>query len=264
MAREENEGETVMRRISLISAGILLLFLGAVAPASANQDQRDQGSQTRKQEQTKPEVQQPAKPEEQKQAKPEAQQQKPQTQARPARQEQRQQRKTQPEQAKSNSKQQEQQAQPAKEEQQKQSKSQQARAEQNDQQKERQANNQQERTSQQRQQSAYSRPPQRTEEEQTRQRAQPSLRLSAMVNSRIPDARFHSNFGRTHEFRIGSPRMVDGYSRFQYGGYWFGFVQPWPTNWYYSDDVYVDYINGQYYLCNPYYPGVNLAISVVM
>ena len=55
-----------------------------------------------------------------------------------------------------------------------------------------------------------------------------------------------SNFGSGHRFRIGSPRMVGGYSRFQYGGYWFGFVQPWPDGWYYTDDVYIDYVDGEY------------------
>ncbi len=105
---------------------------------------------------------------------------------------------------------------------------------------------------------------QRTSVEMQRQRSQPELRLSARGEGRIPDDRFRSHFGRGHEFRIGSPRLVDGYSRFQYGGYWFGFVQPWPVDWYYTDDVYVDYINGEYYLCNPSYPGAQIAISVVL
>jgi hypothetical protein len=248
-----------MKRVSLISAGALLLFVGAVAPAYAQQDQHEQGSQAPKQEQqAKPEQQQQAKP----QAQPQAQQQKPQPQAKPAKQEQQRQPKAQPEQAKSNSKQPQQQTQSVKQEPQQQAKSQQAQTKQNNQQKQQQAKNQQ--VSQPRQQSASSRAPQRTEEAQTRQRAEPALRLSATSSSRIPDARFQSNFGSSHEFRIGSPRMVGGYSRFQYGGYWFGFVQPWPASWYYTDNVYVTYIDGQYYLCNPYYPGVHIAISVVM
>ena len=112
---------------------------------------------------------------------------------------------------------------------------------------------------QQRQQHAH-----RTPDEERRQRAEPALRLSARSEGRIPDDRFRSKFGREHEFRIGSPRLVGGYSRFQYGGYWFGFVQPWPADWYYTDDVYVDYIDGQYYLCNPSYPGTRISIDVVL
>ena len=105
---------------------------------------------------------------------------------------------------------------------------------------------------------------QRTPAEEQRQRAVPALRLSARGSGRIPDDRFRSNFGRGHEFRIGNPILVGGYSRFQYGGYSFGFIQPWPVGWYYTDDVYVDYIDGGYYLYNPYYPGARVSINVVI
>jgi|HubBroStandDraft_6_1064221.scaffolds.fasta_scaffold00170_27 hypothetical protein len=114
------------------------------------------------------------------------------------------------------------------------------------------------------QQTAANHPPQRTQQDIARQHSEPALRLSARGNGRIPDDRFHSNFGREHEFRIGTPVMVGGYSRFQYGGYWFGFVQPWPVGWYYTDQVYVDYVDGGYYMYNPYYPGTRFAISVVL
>ena len=96
------------------------------------------------------------------------------------------------------------------------------------------------------------------------QRAQPELRLSARGSGRIPDERFHSNFGREHEFHMGNPVFVSGYSRFQYGGYWFGFVEPWPVGWYYTDDVYIDYMDGGYYMFDPYFPGARFAISVVL
>jgi hypothetical protein len=105
---------------------------------------------------------------------------------------------------------------------------------------------------------------QRTPAEEQKQRAVPALRLSARGSARIPDDRFRSNFGREHVFVISQPEMVGGYSRFQYGGFWFGFVQPWPVGWYYTDDVYVDYVDGGYYLYNPYYPGARVSISVVL
>ncbi len=63
---------------------------------------------------------------------------------------------------------------------------------------------------------------------------------------------------------MGNPVMAGGYSRFQYGGFWFGFVEPWPADWYYTDDVYIDYVDGGYYMYNPYYPGTRFAISVVI
>ena len=105
---------------------------------------------------------------------------------------------------------------------------------------------------------------QRTPAEEQRQRAVPAVRVSVRTNVRIPDDRFRANFGREHNFRIGSPIIVGGFSRFQYGGFSFGFLQPWPEGWYYTDDVYVDYIDGEYFLFNPYYPDVRVGISVVI
>jgi DNA primase len=105
---------------------------------------------------------------------------------------------------------------------------------------------------------------QRTPAEEQRQRAVPALRLSARGNARIPDDRFRANFGREHVFVISQPEMVGGYSRFQYGGFWFGFVQPWPVGWYYTDDVYVEYVDGGYYLYNPNYPDARVSISVAL
>lgn len=77
---------------------------------------------------------------------------------------------------------------------------------------------------------------------------------------RIPDDRFKANFGRQHTFHV-SQAEYSGGRRFQYGGYAFGFVDPWPSNWLYTQDVYVVEIDGVYYLCNATYPGVNLTLS---
>ncbi len=256
-----------MKQFNLITAVVLLSVLGATAPVYAQKDDHTQDSQGPKQDQqAKPAEQQPAKPEAQKQPERGAQQQKPQQPEREAQQQRPQQKaapaqqghqqvKPQQQQASSNTREPQQQTPAAKQPRQQQAKSEPAQTKQNAPQE--QARNQNQR-------STSSRPPQRTEEAQTRQRTEPALRLSAVGSGRIPEARFQSNFGRSHEFRINSPRMVDGYSRFQSGGVWFGFVQPWPADWYYTDDVYVDYIGGQYYLCNPYYPGQNLSISVVL
>ena len=163
---------------------------------------------------------------------------------------------------------QEQQAKPEKQQakgQQKQEKQQQQQAKgQQKQEKEQQQQARGQQKQQRQRQAGSSQRPQRTPQAEARQRAEPALRLSARGEGRIPDDRFRSHFGRGHRFRIGSPRMVDGYSRFQYGGFWFGFVDPWPEGWYYTDDVYIDYVDGGYYLYNPYYPGVRIGICVVM
>jgi outer membrane biosynthesis protein TonB len=79
---------------------------------------------------------------------------------------------------------------------------------------------------------------------------------------RIPEERFRANFGNDHRFRVSQADYRD--HRFQYGGYSFGFVDPWPSNWLYTQDVYVIEINGVYYLCNPMYPGVNLVLSFTL
>jgi hypothetical protein len=85
---------------------------------------------------------------------------------------------------------------------------------------------------------------------------------------RIPPERFRSAFGRDHWFRIHSAPMlmVGGYPRFQYGGYWFRLVDPWPegwsNNWYQSDDAYIDFTDDGYYLYNRRYPNTPIAVRV--
>jgi len=47
---------------------------------------------------------------------------------------------------------------------------------------------------------------------------------------RIPDDRYRGNFGSNHWFRIYRypVEVYGGYPRFQYGGFWFGLMDPWP------------------------------------
>ena len=157
------------------------------------------------------------------------------------------------------------QEQQAKPEKQQQAKPQQQQANSAKQQQQQQHSQQQAQQQQRQQQTASSHGgPQRTQQAMTAQRSQPQLRLSDRGSGRIPDDRFRSHFGREHHFHMGNPVMVGGYSRFQYGGYWFGFVDPWPVDWYYTDDCYIDYVDGGYYMYNPYYPGARFAITVVI
>ncbi len=79
---------------------------------------------------------------------------------------------------------------------------------------------------------------------------------------RIPDDRFRANFGQEHRFRVNQADYNN--RRFQYGGYWFGFEGSWPSNWLYTQEVFVVEIDGVYYLCNANYPGVNIALSIAM
>jgi hypothetical protein len=61
--------------------------------------------------------------------------------------------------------------------------------------------------------------------------------------------------------------VVGGYPRFQYGGFWFSVMDPYPeywgANWYQTDDVYVAYSGDGYYLYNRRYanrPGIAISI----
>ena len=85
---------------------------------------------------------------------------------------------------------------------------------------------------------------------------------------RIPEDRYNGYFGPSHAFRMYSYPVVvvGGYPRFQYGGFAFSVVDPWPeywaNNWYANDDVYVDYSGDGYYMYNRRYPRDRIAISV--
>jgi hypothetical protein len=252
-----------MKSTGIINTTALFLLLGVATPAIALQEkpekQEEKARPAQQEEKAKPEQrQQEAKAPKQEQAKPEKQQEakapKQASQPKPEKQQQA----TAPKQANQPKAEKQQQANAPKQEQSKPERQQQAAAP------------KQQQTSPQKQQQArqqpakFSAPPKRSQQEVARQRAQPQIRLSARTSGRIPDDRFRSNFGRDHHFRIGTPVLVGGYSRFQYGGFWFGFVQPWPTGWYYTDDVYIDYVDGDYYMYNPYYPGARFSISVVI
>jgi hypothetical protein len=80
----------------------------------------------------------------------------------------------------------------------------------------------------------------------------------------IPDDKFHSSFGRQHAFVVSRPTVVGGQPQFVYGGYTFNMIDAWPADWSYSDQVYVDYVDGQYFLYDLAHPGVTVAIVVVM
>ncbi len=85
---------------------------------------------------------------------------------------------------------------------------------------------------------------------------------------RIPDSRYRGYFGPAHAFRIYRHPVVvvGGYPRFQYDGFWFSLVDPWPqywsANWYENDDVYIEYSGDGYYLYDGRYPRDRIAISV--
>jgi len=222
-----------MKRIGVISAAALFLLFGNTARSYAQQERQEDTKAPKEEPKAKPEKQQETKQDakpakQQEETKPQKQQEQPKTEK-------------QQEATKSTKQEQQQEAKGAKQEEQ----AKPAKKEEHAKAGERQ-------------------PVQRTAEAQKRQSEHPALRLSVRGSGRIPDDRFRSNFGQEHVFVINEPVMVGEFSRFQYSGFWFGFVDPWPVEWYYTDNVYVDFIDGGYYLCNPYYPGARVSISVVI
>ncbi|HUO26619.1 MAG TPA: hypothetical protein VMU61_13215 [Candidatus Aquilonibacter sp.] len=79
----------------------------------------------------------------------------------------------------------------------------------------------------------------------------------------IPDKQFHAHFGRSHSFRAQTV-IVRGQPQFQYSGYTFELVDAWPAEWAYTDDCYIDYIDGEYFLIDLLHPGIRIAVIVVM
>ncbi len=80
-------------------------------------------------------------------------------------------------------------------------------------------------------------------------------------HGRISNERYAAHFGSGHRFHVS--RGDYEHRRFQYGGYAFGFIDPWPIGWGYSDDVYVEYSDGGYYMYNRVQPGVRISINIL-
>ena len=100
--------------------------------------------------------------------------------------------------------------------------------------------------------------------QQQAERNHPASQGNLKRGGHIPDDKFHAQFGRQHTFVVNRPVVVEGQPRFQYGGYWFEIVDPWPVEWAYTDDVYLDYVDGDYFLFDLLHPGVRVAVFVVM
>jgi hypothetical protein len=78
---------------------------------------------------------------------------------------------------------------------------------------------------------------------------------------RISESHYASSFGSGHSFHVNRGEYTS--RRFEYGGYSFGFVDPWPVAWGYSDDVYVVYADGGYYMYDRVHPGLRISINIL-
>ncbi len=80
---------------------------------------------------------------------------------------------------------------------------------------------------------------------------------------RIEDEHFRAHFGHEHHFAVRHVEVFEGRPRFEYSGYRFEIAQPWPVGWAYTDDVYIDFVDGGYYMFNLRHPGVRVAVTVL-
>jgi hypothetical protein len=87
-------------------------------------------------------------------------------------------------------------------------------------------------------------------------------------SAHIPDDKFKANFGRQHTFKmttvVHTTTVVAGQTRFVSGGYTFVILNPWPAGWLFTDECYIDYINGDYFLLDVLHPGIQVALFVVV
>src|SRR6266567_2372143 len=112
---------------------------------------------------------------------------------------------------------------------------------------------------------------QKQQEKQSHEQMKPSQSGNAQQgharpagkSAHIPDEKFRAQFGRQHTLKVQRPVIVQGSPGFFYGGYSFVFVDAWPVEWAYTDDCYVDYIDGEYFLFDLFHPGVRIAVLVV-
>lgn len=104
----------------------------------------------------------------------------------------------------------------------------------------------------------------RPHEEHDQSAGQARQGRAASKGGHIPDDKFRASFGRQHTFAIGQPVVVESRPRFQYGSYWFEIVDPWPADWAYADDCYIDYVDGDYFLFDLLHPGERVVVFVVM
>jgi hypothetical protein len=280
-----------MKAFRVIGTTVLFLFLGATFPAFAQEEHHGEAAKPEKQQ----EQGKPAKQEERKQGKgQQEQQQKQQEQAKSSKQEQQheqqvkgqqEQQQKEQEQAKSSKQEQQHEQQVKGQQEQQQKQQEQAKSSRQEQQHEHQVKGQQEQQ-QPRQGQNEQHAARQSEQEQHRQEGEQRAawtdhrahnwksehrdwRERGGYNGyRIPEDRYRGYFGAEHAFRIYTYPVVivGGDPRFQYGGFWFSAVDPWPeywsANWYDNDDVYITYADDGYYLYNRRYPQDRIAISV--
>jgi hypothetical protein len=99
------------------------------------------------------------------------------------------------------------------------------------------------------------------EKQQSQQSKSANAKSGEGAHGRISEAHYSASFGSGHNFHVNQGDYNN--HRFNYGGYSFGFIDPWPVGWGYSDDVYVVYDDGAYYMYDIVHPGLRISINIL-
>ncbi len=80
----------------------------------------------------------------------------------------------------------------------------------------------------------------------------------------IPEEKFRSSFGRPHTFHVQRTQIINNPQPIIFvSGYQFQLVDPWPAEWAYEDDCYIEYVDGEYFLFNAFHPGIRVTVFVI-
>ena len=80
---------------------------------------------------------------------------------------------------------------------------------------------------------------------------------------RIPDDQFRTHFGREHHFHVQREQVVNvSQPVVVYGGYSWQLAEPWPSDWSYDDDCYIDEVDGEYFMFDALHPGIRIAVFI--
>jgi len=81
---------------------------------------------------------------------------------------------------------------------------------------------------------------------------------------RIPEEKFRASFGREHHFHVERARIINqAQPQFVYSGYTFELANPWPAEWSFDDDCYIEYVDDDYYLIDTFHPGIRILVFVI-
>ena len=104
--------------------------------------------------------------------------------------------------------------------------------------------------------------PAQQQNQKSAQQSQPDGRNPGSGDhGRISDDHYRASFGSGHNFHVNQGDY--DHRRFDYGGYSFGFIDPWPVGWGYTDNVYVVYDDGAYYMYDVVHPGIRISVSIL-